>query len=109
MLNAIRTTAVPVLILFATLLITVGAACGSGDGDRLEVTGQVTRVVGSSVTALSELDIVDDDGVTWKFEARGFVGFTPSHVEEHAATGASVRVQYFEKDGKLIVIEASDG
>ena len=72
------------------------------------MVGQVTNVVSSSVTALAELELVDDDGVVWQFEARGFVGQTPSHLEEHAAMGQSIRVEYFVEDGQLIISAITD-
>jgi hypothetical protein len=95
------------LPLIAALSISLVVACGSGDGDR-SVVGQVTNVVSSSVTALAELELVDADGVVWQFEARGFVGQTPSHLEEHAAMGQSIRVEYFEEDGQLIISAITD-
>ena len=95
------------LPLIAALSISLVVACGSGDGDR-SVVGQVTNVVSSSVTALAELELVDADGVVWQFEARGFVGQTPSHLEEHAAMGQSIRVEYFEEDGQLIISAIRD-
>lgn len=97
----------PVLILIAALSILLIAACGSGDGDR-SVVGQVTNVVSSSVTALAELELVDSEGVTWQFKARGFVGQTPSHIQEHAAMGQSIRVEYFEENGQLIISAITD-
>ncbi len=109
MVNDRRRVATSVLLLLAVLTVSVSVACGSSDDSRSVVIGQVTNVVASSVTALSELEIVDEYGATWMFEAHGFVGFTPSHLEEHATTGAPVRVEYFEENGTLIVIEASDG
>ena len=95
------------LPLIAALSISLVVACGSGDGDR-SVVGQVTNVVSSSVTALAELELVDADGVVWQFEARGFVGQTPSHLQEHAARGQSIRVEYFEEDGQLIISAITD-
>jgi len=95
------------LTLIAVLSISLFVACGSGDGDR-SVVGQVTNVVSSSVTALAELELVDAEGVIWQFEARGFVGQTPSHIQEHAAMGQSIRVEYFEEDGKLIISSVTD-
>ena len=95
------------LPLIAALSISLVVACGSGDGDR-SVVGQVTNVVSSSVTVLAELELVDADGVVWQFEARGFVGQTPSHLEEHAAMGQSIRVEYFEEDGQLIISAITD-
>jgi hypothetical protein len=95
------------LPLIAALSISLVVACGSGDGDG-SVVGQVTNVVSSSVTALAELELVDADGVVWQFEARGFVGQTPSHLEEHAAMGQSIRVEYFEEDGQLIISAITD-
>lgn len=102
-----RRLAQPVLTLVAVLSISLLAGCGSGDGYRF-VVGQVTNVVPSSVTALAELELVDADGVVWQFKALGFVGQTPSHLEEHAATGQSIRVEYFEADGHMIISAITD-
>ena len=95
------------LALIAALSISLTVACGSDDGDR-SVVGQVTNVVSSSVTALTELELIDAEGVSWQFEARGFVGQTPSHIQEHAAMGQSIRGEYFEEDGKLIISAITD-
>jgi len=102
-----RRLAQPALTFVAVLSISLLAACGSGDGYRF-VVGQVTNVVPSSVTVLAELELVDADGVVWQFEARGFVGQTPSHLQEHAAMGQSLRVEYFEEDGHLIISAITD-
>ena len=97
------------LTLFSTLLLSVIVACSSGGEERTVVVGTVTNVVTASVTSVSEFEIVDEHGVTWKFGARGFLGVTPSHLEEHAATGEPVRVEYFEENGSLVAIKVSDG
>ena len=102
-----RRLAQPVFTLVAVLSISLSAACGSGDGYRF-VGGHVTNVVPSSVTALAELELVDADGVVWQFNALGIVGQTPSHLEEHAATGQSIRVEYFEADGHMIISAITD-
>ena len=107
MVIADRRLAQPLVTLIAGLSISLMVACGSGDGDR-SVVGQVTNVVSSSVTALAELELVDAEGVTWQFEARGFVGQTPSHLQEHAAMGQSIQVEYFEEDGQLIISAVTD-
>jgi len=95
------------LALIAGLSVLLIVACGSGDGDR-SVVGRVTDVVSSSVTALAELELVDADGVIWQFKARGFVGQTPSHLQEHAAMGQTIRVEYFEENGQLIISAITD-
>jgi hypothetical protein len=102
-----RRLAQSVLTLVAVLSISLLASCGSSERYKF-VVGQVTNVVPSSVTALAELELVDADGVVWQFEARGFVGQTPSHLQEHAARGQSIRVEYFEEDGQLIISAITD-
>ena len=104
-----RRIALSVLLLMATLFASLTIACGSGDSDRLVVTGLVTNVVSTSVTALSELELTDADGVVWQFKAHGFVGMTPSHLTEHGATGSEISVEYFEENGELIVSGITDG
>ena len=84
-------------------------ACGDGDGNALTLTGQVVTVVPASLTGLAGLEVVDGDGVLWRFEARGFVGFTPSHLEEHASMGWPVTVEYFEENGRLVISLITDG
>jgi hypothetical protein len=95
------------LTVVAVLSISLLAACRSGDGYWF-VVGQVTNVVPSSITTLAELELVDADGVIWQFEARGFVGQTPSHLQEHATMGQSIRVEYFEENGYLIISAITD-
>jgi hypothetical protein len=96
-------------MLFAVLSISSTTACGSDDGGQSVVIGQVTDVVSSSVTALAELEVIDANGALWRFEAHGFVGMTPSHLEEHGVLGTDVRVEYFEEDGRLVISEITDG
>lgn len=93
----------------AALILTLAVACGNGDGGVRTLTGQVVTVVPSSLTGLAELEVIDDDGVLWRFEARGFVGLTPSHLEEHAALGDLVIVEYFDEDGRLVISRITDG
>jgi len=104
-----RRAALPVLILFAVLSMSSTTACGPDDGGQAVVVGRVTEVVSASVTALADLEVIDGEGTLWRFEAHGFVGMTPSHLEEHRVLGTDVRVEYFEEDGRLVIIEITDG
>ena len=106
---AIRRLGSPVLMVIAGLLMAFGVACGNGDGGALTLTGQVVTVVPASVTGLAELEVIDDDGMLWRFEASGFVGLTSSHLEEHRALGQPVTVEYFEEDGRLVIRLMTDG
>ncbi len=108
-MTVIRRTALPALAVMSALILTLGVACGDRAIGVLTLTGQVVTVVSASLTGLAELEVIDDDGVLWRFEALGFVGLTPSHLEEHGALGQPVTVEYFEEDGRLVISRITDG
>ncbi len=109
MLIGTRHVTLTVLLMSAALPALLGTACGSDGSEQTSVTGRVTNVVSASVTVVSELDLVDATGVIWRFGARGFVGMTPSHLEEHGATGEPVTIEYLEEGGRLIITHVTDG
>ena len=98
----------------------VAAACGSSskpnspDSEQtpsagiLQVHGQVVEVSAESLTTLESLTIRDGKGRTWSFTARGFTGFTPSHVSEHRALGQPVTVNYENTPEGLVVVSITD-
>ena len=74
----------------------------------LQVHGQVVEVSAESLTILESLTIQDGDGRTLSFTARGFAGFTPSHLRDHRALGQPVTVSYEKTSDGLVVVSITD-
>ena len=72
------------------------------------VSGFVTAVEAKSIAELASVDVEDAQGVMWHFVARGFKGFTPSHLKEHMVQGLSVSVTYHKENGTLVIEEITD-
>lgn len=94
------------------MLFLVAASCdeaseGSDSGLR-QVRGQVVEVVARSITEVETLRVRDEGGREYVFATEGFVGFTPSHLREHALFGQTVLVTYREEDGRLVAVRTED-
>ena len=76
---------------------------------ELSVTGQVVDVVPRSISEFESLTLLDESGKTWQFKGGLFTGFTPSHLQEHAALKEPVKVWYTEKNGVLTITRITDG
>ena len=95
--------------LVAFCLLAIGAlACGPSQQPTKEVSGVVLEVQAASLTDLESLALRDQSGVTWRFEARGYRGESPSHLRVHMVQGLSVTVKYHEEQGSLIIDELTD-
>ena len=103
----VRLLALPVLILLATLTMSLGVACGSDDGDSLVFVGEIINIDSSSATALTGLQVVNSRGISHWFEARGFVGMTLSQLRS-VPPGSEITIEYFEEDGQLIISAITD-
>ena len=98
------------------VLLTVGVACqreGTGRSNEVgaaSVTGSIVRVESLSLVELEVLEVRDESGKVWTFEAqRGrFGSFTPSHLREHQVLGLKVQVQYHEEAGALVIDGITD-
>lgn len=97
----------------AVIVVTIFASACQGDssdsGDGLgsgSVRGAILRVESLSLTNLGALEIRDESGKTWTFDAQGkrFALFTPSHLNEHQVLGLHVLVSY-HRDGDVLVID----
>ncbi|MCH8825654.1 MAG: hypothetical protein IIB16_01760 [Chloroflexi bacterium] len=94
----------------------LGIACDSGTSGASEepgpdiVRGAILRVESLSLTELGVLEIRDDAGKVWTFEARGkrFALFTPSHLNEHQVLGLKVAVHYHREADSLIIDDITD-
>jgi len=95
------------LISAAAWLVVTVAACGGGTDS---VVGRVTGVVPKSITAVGTLTLLDQDGREWLFVGGPeFPGFRSSHLRDHQISGAPVRVEYREQDGRLAIVSVDDG
>ena len=63
-----------------------------------------------SLTELAALEIRDEAGKRWTFEARGkrFALFTPSHLNEHQVLGLPVVVHYHNEADALVIDDITD-
>ena len=94
-----------VLCVALAMLVLALAACG-GEGAE-SVRGAVVDVLGPFV--LGSIDIQDENGKIWHFEARGELeGFTPSHLREHMVQGLPVLVTYDDDGGALVIVSVTD-
>lgn len=93
-------------------LFLAAASCGEAPGDSngglRQVRGHVVEVVARSITEVEILRLRDEDGSEYVFSTEGFVGFTPSHLKEHALFGQTVLVTYREEDGRLVAVRTED-
>ena len=84
-------------------------ACGGDVSEAVDgasartVHGSIVGVEVRSLVELTSLELRDENGATWHFEAEGSQGFTPSHLREHMLQGLSVTVSYHEEDGALMI------
>lgn len=74
--------------------------------DQESVRGLIRGLEAQSLLALKSLDLTDESGITWHFEANGkkFASFTPSHLSEHMLRGLRVTVVY-HREGETLVLE----
>lgn len=75
-----------------------------------EVNGLVVGVQPQSILLIKSLTIKDEDGKGWTFDIfpQGFIGFTPSHLLEHQATGEPITITYKETSEGLLVVKIED-
>lgn len=72
------------------------------------VRGLVLEVNAKSLLDIESLTIVDNVGNTWNFNAKGFRGFTPSHLNEHRVLGDPIAVTFHRIEGDLVIEEIID-
>ena len=104
-----------VLLVVCTIVLT---ACSRGsevasDPDRKptvkSVTGVVVDVQSRSLTTLDLFTIRAEDGTVFTFTStERFVGFTPSHLNEHRAFAVPVTVTYEDIEGNLVILSIDD-
>ena len=98
------------LAALCALLATFAAlACDANGADDAPATqsirGQVLQVDARSLLELEALELLDGNGVTWRFEGRGIAipGFAPSHLNEHKLLGQPVEV-FYRREGDALVL-----
>ena len=96
--------------LVASFLAAAGCDSSSEgpNGGLRQVRGHVVEVVARSITEVETLRVRDEGGGEYVFVTEGFVGFTPSHLKEHALFGQTVLVTYREKGGRLVAVRTED-
>ena len=74
---------------------------GPGERSRL-----IVAVEAQTLLKLKSLDLTDEAGKTWHFDAKGkiFASFTPSHLNGHMLQGLRVTV-VFHRDGETLVVD----
>lgn len=89
------------------MLVLALAACGGEETES--VRGAIVDVQESAPFILGSIDVQDEGGTLWHFEARGELeGFTPSHLREHMVQGLPVSVTYDEDGGTFVVVSITD-
>ena len=88
------------------------AACGSDEAPSPNATetvrGVVVEVEAASLLELESLIVLDDAGKEWTFVARGYRGFTPSHLNEHRVLGDSIAVNFHRENATLVIDDITD-
>lgn len=96
-------------VLYVALVLLVLALAGCGGEEAESVRGAVVDVQESTPFILGSIDVQDEDGKLWHFEARGELeGFTPSHLREHMVQGLPVLVTYDDDGGALVIVSVTD-
>ncbi len=96
------------LIIAASLTISlVAVACG-GDSDEKTVTGRVVDVIARSIAELESLTVREADSQIWEFITTGPVGMTPGHLRQHQASGDKITVTYRKIGGQLVASDVQD-
>ena len=106
----------PLAALCALLATAAALACDGGPADDSDapatqsVRGQVLQVDARSLIELEALELLDGNGVVWRFEGRGIAipGFAPSHLNEHKLLGQPVEVFYRREGDALILRNITD-
>ncbi len=94
---------------FLLLLATCGGQAAPAEESLQSVRGAVTEVEAGTIIDLTSLTVVDGEGRTWSFRAKGFVEMTPSHLRQHALLGDPVTVYYRVTDnGTLVAVRVED-
>jgi hypothetical protein len=107
---------VSIVALLVALFVVVGCSTKSDEDtkDTQKVSGLITDVKASSLLELESIEVLDDEGVQWRFQAsRGGLtsdihGFTPSHLREHMVQGARIVVTYVKDGGVLIIVNIGE-
>ena len=95
-----------IIILFMTVILGFFSGCTAVEN---EIIGTVIEINSHSLTQLSSLTVRDETGNVWVFSSKGFVGMTPSHLEEHRHTLEKIRVTFVEsQDGSMTILRLDD-
>lgn len=97
------------LAALCALIMAASLACDANGADDAPATqsirGQVLQVDARSLLELEALELLDGNGVAWRFEGRGIAipGFAPSHLNEHKLLGQPVEV-FYRREGDALVL-----
>ena len=100
-----------IVVLIAVVVI---QSCGGGIsvGDSSiggsTVRGLVVGLESKSLTNLYSITLMDQSNREWYFIARGYQGFSPSHLKQHMLLGDPVLVVFHEDGNDLIVDDIED-
>ncbi|MCH8061608.1 MAG: hypothetical protein IH861_03810 [Chloroflexi bacterium] len=99
-------TTLLLVVALAALACTDSSVDDAAGAGRESVHGLIRSVEAQTLLELKSLDLIDEAGNTWHFEANGktFASFTPSHLNEHMLLGLRVTV-VFHRDGELLVVD----
>ena len=101
-------TVKPVLVIVSFIVVILAFLSGCSAVEN-EIIGTVIKVESRSLTQLSSLTVRDETGSVWVFSSRGFVGMTPSHLEEHRYTLEKIRITFVEiQDGSMTILSLDD-
>ena len=99
------------------LLLAVGCNDDQDDATQIEtkkVSGLITNVEARSLLELESLEVTDEEGTVWSFQASrgGTAGsghdFPPSHLREHMVQGVPIIVTYTEADEVRTIVRLGE-
>ena len=100
-------------LIYAVIMVSIWA-CGDEMAQEFNyqslgsVRGTVDLVEARSLLEVSILEMTDEDGNKWRFEAAGFDHVTPSHLKDHQLRGLPLTVGYYSDNGILTIESITD-
>jgi hypothetical protein len=96
--------------LLVALVVLMPAACATDSSPPREITGVVVEIDSRGLGRLRRFTVKDGDRryAIYVDDSTRFA-FTPSHLQEHRATGAPVAVEVEDRGDKLFALSVRDG
>jgi hypothetical protein len=100
-----------IIIILSVLSLLIILLIVSSQGEKSDfVEGRIIDFEQTSLTTFSSIRIIDSDGKEWEFHSeKEFIGFFPSHLQEHIVQDYPVKIRFeLSKDSKKYITEIWD-